>query len=59
MVPVLARVFLIVSFLGHMSHVVAWPYPVLALAAIFAVGHYLLRHRTAGPDHPNGFGSDC
>ena len=59
MIPVLARVFLIVSFLGYMSHVVAWPYLVLALAAIFAVGHYLLRQRTAGPDHPNGFGSDC
>ena len=59
MIPVLAGAFLIVSFLGHMSHVVAWPYLVLALAAIFAVGYYLLRQRTAGPDHPNGFGSDC
>ena len=59
MIPVLAGVFLIVSFLGHMSHVVAWPYLVLALAAIFAVGYYLLRQRTAGLDHPNGFGSDC
>ena len=59
MIPVLAGAFLIVSFLGHMSHVVAWPHLVLALAAIFAVGYYLLRQRTAGPDHPNGFGSDC
>ncbi len=46
-------------FLGHMSHAVAWPYLGLALAAIFAVGYYLLRQRTARPDHPNGFGSDC
>ena len=59
MIPVLAGAFLIVSFLGHMSHVVAWPHLVLALAAIFAVGYYLLRQRTAGPDHPNEFGSDC
>ena len=54
-----AVLFFFRFFLGRMSHVVAWPYLVLALAAIFAVGHYLLRQRTAGPDHPNGFGSDC
>ena len=46
-------------FLGHVPHVVAWPCLALALAAIFAVGYHLLRQGAAGPDHPNGFGSDC
>ncbi len=55
----MAVLFFFRFFLGHMSHVVAWPYLVLTLAAIFTVGYYLLRQRTAGPDHPNGFVSDC
>ena len=37
-----------------MSHVVAWPYPALVLAALFAAGYYVLRQRSAGPGNPNG-----